>query len=164
MDDQIPSEQAEDEIIDAEVVSTESSTASSDQVTVLLSLEQLIKSHIASIDKLREESRKHKQMLEDAFLNDPVYQEHLKVAKEATKQKSTTKQQIMHQPANVVLSNKIKDMSSELKDKQMALSDYLLEYQRMTGVNEIEGEDGEVREIVNTAKVIKRASSSDKKH
>lgn len=151
--------QEESEIIDAEVVSASSSSASSaDQATVLLSLEQLIKSHIASIDKLREESRKHKQMLEDAFLNDVVYQEHLKIAKEANKQKSTTKQQIMKQPANVMLSNKIREMSAELKDKQMALSDYLLEYQRMTGVNEIEGEDGEVREIVNIAKVVKRAS------
>lgn len=162
----IPQEEST-EIADAEIVEENSPSASSgsssDQVTVLLSLEQLIKSHIASIDKLREESRKHKQMLEDAFLNDPVYQEHLKVAKEATKQKSTTKQTIMRQPANVQLSNKIKEMSAELKDKQFALSDYLLEYQRLTGVNEIEGEDGEVREIVNTARVVKRASTSDKK-
>lgn len=157
MDDQLPQEQTDEEVVDAEIVASEPSSSSSDQATVLLSLEQLIKSHIASLDRLREESRKHKQMLEDAFLNDPVYQEHLKIAKEATKQKSTTKQQIMRQPANVMLSNKIKEMTTELKDKQMALSDYLLEYQRMTGVNEIEGEDGEVREIVNSAKVIKKS-------
>lgn len=129
--------QEESEVVDAEIVTPSSEVASSDQVTVLLSLEQLIKSHIASIDKLKDESRKHKQMLEDAFMNDPVYQEHLKIAKEATKQKSTTKQTIMRQPANVQLSNTIKEMTAELKDKQMALSDYLLEYQRMTGVNEI---------------------------
>src|SRR5260221_57832 len=96
-------------------------------------------------------------MLEDAFISDPVYQEHMKAAKEAIKVKSATKAQISTQPQNMMLSSKIKNMSSELKDKQYALSDYLLEYQRMTGVNEIEGEDGEVREIVNTAKVIKKA-------
>lgn len=145
------------DIIDAEVVEDSPKSSSSDQATVVLSLEQLIKSHIASIDKLRDENRKHKQMLEDAFLNDPVYQEHLKLAKEAAKVKNTTKQQITKQPANVLLSNKIREMSAELKDKQMALSDYLLEYQRMTGVNEIEGEDGDVREIVNSAKVIKKS-------
>lgn len=156
MDDQ----NLQEEVVDAEVISEEpvSPTGDGEQATVLLSLEQLIKSHIASIDKLRDESRKHKQMLEDAFMNDQVYQEHLKIAKEATKQKTATKQQIMKQPANIVLSNKIKSMSTELKEKQMALSDYLLEYQRMTGVNEIEGEDGEVREIVNVAKVVKKAS------
>lgn len=146
------------EIVDAEVISEETSSSSlGDQATVLLSLEQLIKNHIGSIDKLKDETRKHRQMLEDAFLNDQVYQEHMKIAKEATKQKSATKQTITKQPANVVLSNKVKSMTTELKEKQMALSDYLLEYQRMTGVNEIEGDDGEVREIVNNARVVKKA-------
>src|SRR6185312_9147462 len=155
MDDQMPEETTE--IVDAEVISEETSSSSlGDQATVLLSLEQLIKNHIGSIDKLKDETRKHRQMLEDAFLNDQVYQEHMKIAKEATKQKSATKQTIMKQPANVVLSNKVKSMTNELKEKQMALSDYLLEYQRMTGVNEIEGDDGEVREIVNNARVVKK--------
>jgi hypothetical protein len=157
MDDTM--QDAEDQVVDGEVVETKESQApeSSDQVTVLLSLEQLIKSHIASIDKIRDEVRKHKQMLEDAFMNDPVYQENLKIAKEAAKVKNTTRQNITKQPANVMLSNKVKSMTAELKEKQLALSDYLLEYQRMTGVNEIEGDDGEVREIVNSAKVIKKA-------
>lgn len=144
------------EVVDAEVVETPVVQEGSDQATVLLSLENLIKNNIASIDKLREETRKHKQMLEDSFMTDAVYQEHLKLAKEAAKVKSATRAQILKMPQNVQLSNKIKNMTTELKDKQYALSDYLLEYQRMTGVNEIEGEDGEVREIVNTAKVVKR--------
>lgn len=147
-----------EEVTDGEIVAeTKSSSDVSDQATVLLSLEQLIKNHIASIDKLKEEAKKHKQMLEDAFMNDAVYQEHMKQAKEAIKVKSATRAQILKQPQNILLSNKVKQMTTELKDKQFALSDYLLEYQRMTGVNEIEGEDGEVREIVNSAKVVKRA-------
>lgn len=140
-----------------QAVPAENASAISDQATVLLSLETLIKNNIASIDKLKDEAKKHKQMLEDAFMNDAVYQEHLKLAKEAVKVKSATKVQIIKQPQNVMLSNKIKNMTTELKDKQFALSDYLLEYQRMTGVNEIEGDDGEVREIINTAKVVKKA-------
>lgn len=151
--------QDEPEVVDGEVVSqssVEDTTESSDQATILLSLEQLIKNHIASIDKLKEEAKKHRQMLEDAFMNDAVYQEHMKLAKEAIKVKSATRAQILKQPANVMLSSKLKNMTTELKDKQYALSDYLLEYQRMTGVNEIEGEDGEIREIVNSAKVIKK--------
>ncbi|MDE2026872.1 MAG: hypothetical protein KGJ07_10400 [Patescibacteria group bacterium] len=140
-----------------EEVEESSGETGSDQATVLLSLETLIKNNIASIDKLREELRKHRQMLEDSFMNDAVYQEHLKASKEAVKVKSATRAQILKQPQNVMLSSKAKNMAAELKDKQLALSDYLLEYQRMTGVNEIEGEDGEVREIVNTAKVVKKA-------
>lgn len=145
----------EEKVVDGEIVE-ETAPAGSDQATVLLSLETLIKNNIASIDKLRDELRKHKQMLEDSFMNDAVYQEHLKLAKEAAKVKSATRAQILKQPQNIQLSNKIKNMSTEVKDKQFALSDYLLEYQRMTGVNEIEGDDGEVREIVNTAKVVKK--------
>ncbi len=150
-------------VVDAEVVEEnpeeiqENVPAGSDQATVLLSLETLIKNNIASIDKLKEEAKKHKQMLEDSFMNDAVYQEHLRLSKEAVKVKSATRAQILKQQQNIMLSNKIKTMTSELKDKQFALSDYLLEYQRMTGVNEIEGDDGEVREIVNTAKVVKKA-------
>lgn len=156
----------DDEVVEGEVVETPAEEDSSvvpqedtGDATVLLSLENLIKNHIASIDKLRDEVKKHKQMLEDGFESDAVYQEHAKLAKEAIKQKSATRSKFLLQPQNIVLSNKIKSMTTELKDKQFSLSDYLLEYQRMTGVNEIEGEDGEVREIVNSAKVIKKATS-----
>ena|SRR5260221_13449881 len=150
----------DEDIVEGEVVEDPKEDAPITQdndATVLLSLENLVKNHIASIDRLKDELKKHKQMLEDGFSNDAVYQEHARLAKEAIKQKSATKSQITKQPQNMQLANKIKNMSAELKDKQFSLSDYLLEYQRMTGVNEIEGEDGEVREIVNTAKVIKKA-------
>ena len=155
MDDTVKPE--EQDVVDAEVISEEEPTQQPENdATVLLSLESLIKNHIASIDKLKDELKKHRQMLEDAFIGDAVYQEHMRLAKEAAKVKSATKVQIAKQPQNILLSNKIKGMTTELKDKQFALSDYLLEYQRMTGINEIEGDDGEVREIVNTAKVIKK--------
>lgn len=148
----------EDKKVESDVVEGEIVKYAGNDATVLLSLENLIKNHIASIDKLKEENKKQKQMLEDSFMNDAVYQEHLRLAKEAVKQKSATKSQITKQPQNMALSQKIRQMSAELKDKQLALSDYLLEYQRLTGVNEIEGDDGEIREIVNSAKVVKRAS------
>lgn len=125
---------------------------------ILINMESMIKNHIASIDKLSEEAKKLKEMLDDIFANDPVYQEHLEKAKEATKLKTATKQQILKQPQAADLNLKIKTLKSEIKENQGALSDYLQEYQRMSGVNEIEGEDGEVREIVYTAKLIKKSS------
>ncbi len=150
----------EEKIVEGEIVESKKSASSdSDQATILLSLESLIKSHIASIDRNKIELKKQKEMLEDSYNNDPVYQEHAKAAKEAAKVKSQTRLQITKQSANVQLNNKIRSLSSEVKEKQSALSDYLLEYQRMTGVNEIEGEDGEVREIVNVAKLIKKHKS-----
>jgi hypothetical protein len=125
---------------------------------LLGNLESSIKEHIASIDTSKTELRKLKEMLLDTFSNDPTYQEHDKGVKDATKIRTKTKQELLKQPGAAELNSKIKELSSELKDFQNALSDYLREYQRLSGSNEIEGDDGEVREIVYVAKLVKRSS------
>lgn len=124
---------------------------------ILINMESLIKSHISSIEKLQEEMKKHKEMLDDIFANDETYQEHLKIATDAGKVKNTTKAQILKRPQAADLDKKVKDLKAQIKENEVSLSDYLQEYARLSGVNEIEGEDGEVREIVYTAKLIKRS-------
>lgn len=138
--------------------SQQSKELTGDNSTILISLESTIKSHITSLDKLGEELRKHKEMLDDIFANDETYQKHLETAKEATKIKTATKQQILNRPQAKELNEKVKSFKSEIKEQEGALSDYLQEYQRLSGVNEIEGEDGEMREIVYVAKLIRKAS------
>jgi len=125
---------------------------------LLGNLESSIKEHIASIDTSKTELKKLKEMLSDMFSNDSTYQEHDKAVKEATKIRTKTKLELLKQPAAAQLNNKIKELSSDLKDLQNALSDYLREYQRLSGSNEIEGDDGEVREIVYVARLVKRSS------
>lgn len=124
---------------------------------ILINMESMIKNHISSLDRLTQEARKLKDMLDDIFENDSTYREHSEKAKEAAKVKANTKAQILRQPQAADLDKKIRDLKAEIKENQNALSDYLQEYQRMSGVNEIEGEDGEVREIVYTARLIKKA-------
>ncbi len=126
--------------------------------TILLNLEELIRNHIQNLDKLREEQKKLKEMFEDAFLNNPVYRENAEKAKEAAKIKTTTRQQIASQPSVINIANKLKDITSDIKERQAALSDYLLEYQRLTGSNEIEDANGQILEIVNSAKLIRRSA------
>ncbi len=157
MDDQ-DNNKDEELVVEGDIVSSSRSDSTNSEATVLLSLEELIKSHIATIDKLREEMRKHNEMFADSFNNSPVYLEHDKKVKEANKVKSATRDQIMKQPAVVQLADKVKSMRLELREKQAALSDYLLEYQRMTGANEIDGPDGEPRDIINSSKVVKRTA------
>lgn len=125
---------------------------------VLLNLEELIRNHIQSLDKLKEEHKKLKEMFEDAFANNPVYRENAEKAKEAAKIKATTRQQIASQPSVINLTNKIKEFSLDIKERQAALSDYLLEYQRLTGSNEIEDANGQILEIINSAKLVKRSA------
>ena len=127
--------------------------------TVLLELEKTIKNHITLIDKNKAELKKQREMLESALQNDETYRTHSETAKEAAKVKAKTKSQILQQPANKQLADKVHELSSEIRELNTALSDYLREYMRMSGTNEIETDDGEVREIVYVAKLVKKKSS-----
>lgn len=149
----------ETEIIDAEVVS-DRAPETSDQATVLSSLDELIKSHIASIDRLREEKKKLSETLADGFNNDAAFKQASDKVKEASKGRAAARAQILNRPGVLEIANKVKSVNAEIKEKQMSLSDYLLEYQRLAdGVNEIEGYDGEVREIVHIAKLVKKTKT-----
>lgn len=128
------------------------------QGQVLIDLETIIKTHITSLDKSKIELGKYKEMLDGIFENDETYRLHEEKAKEATKLKSQTKSQLLKNPEARELSEKVKDLAQSVKDLENALSDYLREYQRMSGSTEIEMDDGEVREIVYTAKLVKRSS------
>ena len=123
---------------------------------ILLNLEQLIKNHITNIDKLKAEAKTKNEMLEDILNNDSTYKEHSDNVKAAAKIKMATKKQILTQPQASGLALALKELKSNLKELSSALSDYLREYGRMAGVNEIEGEDGFVREIVFTARLVKK--------
>ena len=112
------------------------------QADVIINLEQLIKGHASNIDRLKVELKKHKEMLDDIFNNDSVYKDHSEKVKEATRIKTATRQQILKRPDVSVLANKLKDMKISVKELEGALSEYLREYQKMTGVNEIEAENG----------------------
>lgn len=131
---------------------------SDNDAILLVRIEEMIKTHMSQIDELQEQISKRKEMLDDIFVNDETYQEHDKIAKEAATIRSKTKQQIMKRSDAAELFNKVRDLKSEQSELREGLSDYLREYQRLSGSNEIEGNDGEIREIVYTAKLVKRSS------
>lgn len=136
----------------------ETAAVSDNGATVLMELETTIKNHISSIDKNKAELKKQREMLESALLNDETYRLHTEEAKKAAKTKALTKYQIMQLPTNKILADKIKDLSVQTRELDSALSDYLREYMRMSGTNEIETDEGEVREIIYVAKLVKKAA------
>lgn len=140
-----------------------SSTASTGSDSDLITVTNLIQNYIAQIDRSSKELAANKQMLQDAFLNDPTYREHDEKVKEAVKVRSATKSQILKQATLAELAEKIKDIAATVKDARQSLSDYLQEFARITGAREIEDSDGELREIVYTAKLIKSGSKDFKK-
>jgi hypothetical protein len=70
--------------------------------------------------------------------------------------KSATKQQIMKRPDVIRIAEKMKGMKEEMKETQATLSDLLQEFQKVSGSNVIEREDGQVLEIVSTSKLVRK--------
>ena len=140
------------EIQEGEVVND--STSDSDAATTILDLTGLINSHISQITRLKTEAGKFKEMLDDIFVSDPVYQEHDKAAKEAAKIRANTKKQILKQPQAADLTAKVQELRNQIKERNQELSDYLQEYARSTGTSSFETEDGQVKQIIYTARLV----------
>lgn len=127
-----------------------------ESAVILTDLEHLIKTHISNLDKLRRDLKLQREMVKSALENDETYRTHHEKVKEATKVRSATKKQLLALAANKQITDKILEETTELRELDNELSDYLREYQRLSGSNEIEGEDGEIREIVYVAKLVKK--------
>jgi hypothetical protein len=80
------------------------------------------------------------------------------VVEDAMKGKKEIKAKLSRQPNALETAEKKKNMSSEIKEMDAALSDYLREYMRISGANQIEDDNGTVHEIVYIAKLLKKAS------
>lgn len=127
-----------------------------DQAELVMKLEGMIRNNNSQIAKLASELSETREMLKDAFENDTTYREHADAAKDANKVKAATRAQILKQPAVKALADKTKTLSSELKELKEGLSDYLREFNRLSGITEIEGDDGELLQIVYVAKLVKK--------
>jgi multidrug resistance efflux pump len=149
-DDQTP------HVVDAQAVEETNQNVSSD-VSVLLNLESLIKSHILRLEERRDELKKYKELMESGFTHDPSYQEAQAAVKEANKRKRDAKAQLLKLPEVRSVYEKVMECTTDIKEMDAALSDYLREYQRLSGSNEIVDDNGQVHEITYIAKLMKKA-------
>lgn len=122
----------------------------------LLSIESLIKSHDQRLETLTKELRVQKDMLDGILDNDEEYRTSATEASKYTKLKTIAKQKVLKQPESVTLVEKVKDYQSQIKELKVALSDYLSQYVTLSGINQIEGSDGVLRQIVYTARLVKK--------
>lgn len=129
------------------------------QVQELLAIEQAIKIRLAQTIEIREKQKEQKEMLTSMLENDPDYLEKEKLAKLATKDKTSAKQRILNTPEGKTINQKIKDLQNEQKEIQEGLSYYLRELYAKTGSNQFENTDGEVLDIVYSAKLVKRSNN-----
>jgi len=133
-----------------------------EEVTNLFTIENLIKTHISHIDTVKTELSKQVEMMNDVLNNDSGFKEAADQGKEVNKKKAEAKQNVLKSPTNASLNQKIKDMRQELKELKGALSSYLQQYQKIADTDQIESEDGEVRQIVYSAHLVKLTSKFSK--
>jgi hypothetical protein len=106
--------------------------------------------------KLRDNLKIQSGMLRDAVEGDAGYHELDVQSKDLQKKKTEIKQKVMKTVAMEAVVAKVEEYKSEIKDAKEMLSGYLEEYQRVAGTNIIEGENGEIKEIVPQYRLVKR--------
>ena len=82
-------------------------------------------------------------------------QTHDAAVKEASKIRTGTRKQILKMPQAADLTNRVQSLRSQIKERNGELSDYLQDFSRSTGANSFETEDGQVLQIIYTAKLAK---------
>ncbi len=126
------------------------------QATNLINIESLINSHDNRLETLSKEMKTHKAMLTDLLNNDDEYSKATEEATKLNKIKLIAKQKALKKSSAASLVEKIKDCQSQIKELRVALSDYLSQYVNLSGSNQIEGADGVIRQIVYSAKLVKK--------
>jgi len=132
------------------------SQPTTNQAANLINIESLINSYNLKFDSLSSELKQHKGMLEALLDNDPEYQQLNKDYQKTSKLKAIAKQKVQKQPSAAQVMDKMKDVQGQLREIKTALSDYLSQYVALSGIKEFEGPDGVLRQIIYTAKLVKK--------
>jgi hypothetical protein len=150
-----PKTEKNEKIVDAEIVAE---NASSDTTITplddLKNIENLINANITKIDKIQEDIKPVKEMIESLLDADLEYAELDQKAKEAAKAKTAKKKELVNTANGKELNEKLKSLKADLREVKEALSTYLQDYQKKTGFNEYEGPDGELMQIIFVAKLV----------
>lgn len=126
------------------------------QFDYLQNLQSQINIYISRIENLKQEIQPVKEMIDSYLANDPLYAELSVKAKEAAKEKGKRKRELMNAPNGKSLNQKIEKIKEEQDEANKMLSQLLSEYQKATGSTVFEGSDGEIRQIVMIAKLVRK--------
>jgi len=131
-------------------------TPQSQQLQQMLDLERSIKTYFASLTAKQLELKQNREMVKDAYSNDETYISHEEKVKEAKMIAEKTKDQIEKVPSVVEAKKNIREIQEDVKEMQKALSGFLLQYHKVSGVTHIMVRDGEEYQIIEQAKLVKK--------
>lgn len=139
-----------------ESVEASTNVNSDNKLERIMSLENMVNGYILDLDKLQKDLKEQSAMLKDSFENDADFAAAAEKVRDMQKIKKEAQDKLLQDPSISLLDAKVTDLKSEVKDVRQALSDYLQQYYRESGLTQITGADGEVREIVATVKLVKK--------
>lgn len=148
-------------VVDGQIVEdvnsdSESSVQDENSSTVVASLDEMIRLNFKRLNDLSAEQKTLKQMMDDALENSETYKEVSEKTKTAILEKTSLRKTLLTTPEMISALNKMKDLATEIREKKTSLSDYILEFQRISGANEIDLGNGEIMQIENSAKLIRK--------
>lgn len=144
--------------INADELNTDSNKAD-----VILSMEEMIGSAVQRIGTLKDDIKAKRDNLNSALLADSSYADAESAIKEQQQIKKTAKERIMAVPSVSRMADELKALQADKKELNSSLSDYLLEYNRMTGATQLAFFGSEEYLIVKSAKVKKYSPKKKKK-
>jgi len=122
--------------------------------TVVQDLEARIKDTIHSIRMGKVEAKKRREQVNATLLNDEGYRGIVEDIKEDLQAKKQKRAEVFTKVPNLSkLTLELKNIRADMKEGKAALSDYLMEYERLTGSNEFELEDGTLLGIRKQASI-----------
>ena len=125
------------------------------QALNIINTESLINTASSRLNDLTYEAKEYKAMLDEILESDTEFQEIDKESKKQAKLRAAARQKALNTPAAKTNIDKLKETKTQLREVKTALSDYLAQYVKISGSNQIEGPDGVVRRIIYTAKLVK---------
>ena len=125
------------------------------QALNIINTESLINTASARLNDLSYEVKEYKAMLDEILENDKEFQEIDVEAKKQAKLRAVARQKALNVQEAKTNIDKLKETQTQLREVKTALSDYLAQYVKISGSNQIEGPDGVVRRIIYSAKLVK---------
>ncbi len=122
----------------------------------ILDLEQMIKGYLTDIAAIREKLKTQRDMHNSTFEQDKEYSEVSEEHGKVKRKQAEVKQRLAKTDAVAAVQATMKGLKDEMKDLQGALSTYLNQYAQLTNSNQFTGADGEIHEIVRTAKLVRK--------
>jgi len=113
-----------------------------------------IKKRLKIISDLQEELNKVKALLDESLDNDMTYQEakeRLKKIKSETSQRTTA---VLESPTIRAMQEEMKQIRKDMSENKEILAQVLADYYKDSGMLEIEDEDGNVKRIKFSVKLV----------